>query len=369
MGLPESGSCVFLHGRTKQDSKLAAKFVEPEHTSVIGKSLLLEPLEENKSITDIPTSHKLTIQPDTDYTEDDCDEFDDELYEDTDEGISEESLSFTKKRVLTLEENRLSGALKSELHSKVALRRSSRLSNNRRSTDPPKSLLRDMPFYNAVSKPLEPTHACRPSEPASLLQKITATFAWGRKNPEVKKYSDRSRSDTVIHSTRQTPFTTSSAHAPQATSAQTCTALKKPRPTLAEIIHTVCVPGSEHLVRPLACMSVRPAPAHRYVGYAVVARGASHPTILQRGFDAALSPPTPLVQKRNHSAGNLVDRNGSPWATWHRKNPNADQMPFARTRSIGKELDQHGGDEIEDQLSAFLEQAGDDCLYELDPWW
>ncbi|CAO2649125.1 Nn.00g100740.m01.CDS01 [Neocucurbitaria sp. VM-36] len=152
----------------------------------------------------------------------------------------------------------------------------------------------------------------------SMLQKIITLFA-GRRNTQngnSNNENSKKRSASIL-------ITQKLARKPEdlrAASEQAFTLPPKPRLTHAQVIPPILVAGPDHLSRGPSYKDILPAPKHKYVGLATVAKDVCKPTVVQQGFEVVSeSAPIP-PHRRNNSACKLLERSGDTWSKWYWKN-------------------------------------------------
>jgi hypothetical protein len=168
---------------------------------------------------------------------------------------------------------------------------------------------------------------------SSLLQTLVHLFA-GRKNVQKpgksrQPHESSSSSANAVTSVNQDKVW-EIQRASSGRAATPAPLSSPPKLTHRQAILFIQRASAENLLQRSGYRDISPAPEHRKTGYAVTAKDTFMPLSIQRGFDApSLSPSlaSPLEHRRNHSAGNLLDRNGDAWARWHTKYPNMESNP------------------------------------------
>ncbi|KAF1845807.1 uncharacterized protein K460DRAFT_430723 [Cucurbitaria berberidis CBS 394.84] len=263
------------------------------------------------------------------------------------EEVTEDVPPFSKQRIPSTDEIACSSPFKSELRAAITGSYVSAVEDNATSpphppieqdaTDSPTdSLVMQAPLFEPTEQELQsesqvqapqPIARERSSPSPSILQKIFNLFTGRKKAPEAQEYKKHSKPNPTFRCTAQEPVLE-----PDERKTTPEESRPPPRLTHAQTIPPVRVPGIEHLSHRPGYTEVLPAPEHRYTGFAAVAQDTFKPTVVQRGFEVGHgSPPQPLQNRRNNSAGNLLDRNGDTWSNWHSKNPSPEKSPFART--------------------------------------
>ncbi|OAL06890.1 hypothetical protein IQ06DRAFT_371994 [Phaeosphaeriaceae sp. SRC1lsM3a] len=101
---------------------------------------------------------------------------------------------------------------------------------------------------------------------------------------------------------------------------------RPPLLTHAQVFPTVVKPIPCKLHRP--CVYITPAPPHIDNGKVFSAEDLYRADIVHRGFETRGSANYVVIEyKRNHSAGQLLDREGDMWANWYAKCNTVDSNP------------------------------------------
>jgi hypothetical protein len=279
-------------------------------------------------------------------------------YEDSSGVAAQDIATFSRSRVLSKEELAHSGQFRSELRAGVATRSSQSSESDSAIADdwpdsPSESLIlqasQSMVDGGELLNEHQAVEMARPSPPVtdpkgssqSLIQKLVTLFAGrkktikkdenathGKPNPvssRVALHTLPARSRRPDPGPAQPPVVNSSL--PRLTHRQVIPHVQRPRP-------------NRHVYR-----DILPAPEHIDTGRIVVAKDMFTPVTIQRGFNSPSSTTTPLpMHRRNHSAGNLLDRDGDAWARWYSKHPTPQSNPFSRAPSAEDMASQHTGD-------------------------
>jgi hypothetical protein len=265
---------------------------------------------------------------------------------------------FSKKHVASTNEIAHNDHFQSELRATVASAGSPSTAcesgfEDSSSDSPFSSLVLTAPVYREVNGRLEEqspaasaneqSRAHSPKDEPSfnwLTEALVNLFAGRRRSKSMSSTDKRhaSSTSTTVPNTATTDQAEPSAHLyAQNTCARTPPpAVSPPILTHRQVIPTVTRPQRKDPSRAPVYKNEPCAPENKYTGYGVTAEDIFTPVTIQRGFNAPSSTPAPddLLNRRNQSTSNLLDREGDVWARWHTKYPTPESHPFIRSPSV-----------------------------------
>ncbi|KAH7072738.1 hypothetical protein BKA63DRAFT_554409 [Paraphoma chrysanthemicola] len=335
--VPLRNTKLFTKSKVRLESKRHTNFNKTHHKLGQRETNTTKNANRAKKATDPPP---VVGQEQSDQTAD----------RDDDENFTQDEPSFSKSRVPSTEEHYGFRNFRSELDTAATKTCGDSYESNsatagRWTDSPPASLmLVSLPMVDAEEllngedageHILSPSVTDSRNSSTPFLQKLVTLFAGRRRSPD----KDNSAYHSTAHS--KTSSTTSDSKSssinPQSPTSEPIRRVPPPN-LLPRLTHQDVNPPVQRFDPAYpSYKEILPAPTYRDAGRPCSTIDTFAPASIHRGFDVPnqQTAPVPVHHRRNHSAGNLLDRDGDAWAKWHSKHPCPETNPFSRTHSCG----------------------------------